>query len=201
MARMTLAPGVRHAQIARFMSERVFGETFTTSINDSTAILKEIMEAAESGDKAMSSQLLAAQAIALDSLFTELVRRSAANMGEYPDAADRYMRLALRAQSNTRTTIEALTKLHQPREQIVKHVHVNDGGKAVVADQFHNHRGEGVGNDQKTNQSHATAAASESTPLLGQDEEGTGVPIASRERPEKVPNARRDKSGGAQGES
>ena len=41
----------------------------------------------------------------------------------------------MKAQSNCRTTLEALAKLHQPREQTVRHIHVNDGGKAIVADQ------------------------------------------------------------------
>lgn len=57
--------------------------------------------------------------------------------------------MAMKAQSNARTTIEALTKLHQPREQTVRHVHVNQGGQAVVADQFHHHAG-GQQNDRAT---------------------------------------------------
>jgi hypothetical protein len=32
--------------------------------------------------------------------------------------------------------LEALAKLHQPREQTVKHVHVNEGGQTVVTDHF-----------------------------------------------------------------
>lgn len=59
------------------------------------------------------------------------------NLGEYPQAMERYTRLALKAQGNCRATLEALAKLHQPREQTVKHVHVNEGGQAVVADHFH----------------------------------------------------------------
>lgn len=39
-----------------------------------------------------------------------------------------------------RATLEALAKLHQPREQTVKHVHVNEGGRAIVADQIHQHQ-------------------------------------------------------------
>ncbi|OYU35259.1 MAG: hypothetical protein CFE35_09710 [Novosphingobium sp. PASSN1] len=43
----------------------------------------------------------------------------------------RYMRLALKAQAACRSTLEALARLHQPREQTVKHVHVSEGGQAV----------------------------------------------------------------------
>ncbi len=84
-------------------------------------------------------------------------------------------------------------KLHQPREQTVRHVHVNEGGQAVIADQFHNHRG-AAENGEQVKQSDATGAAGGSTTMLGQDPEGDGVPIASREGEAALPNARRHKS-------
>jgi hypothetical protein len=124
------------------------------------------------GDLKLASRLLASQALTLDSIFTELTRRSAANLGEYPTAAERYMRLALKAQTNCRTTLDALGKLHQPREQTVKHVHVNDGGQAVVADQFHHH-GLGGSDAKPEEQSHATAAIGGGSTLLSEDAKGT----------------------------
>lgn len=50
-------------------------------------------------------------------------------MGDYLDAMDRYARLALKVQANSRATLEALAKRHQPREQIAKHVHMNKVGR------------------------------------------------------------------------
>ena len=139
----------------------------------------------------MVSRILAAQAIALDSMFAELARRAALNMGEYMDASERYGRLALRAQTNCRTTLEALAKLHQPREQTVRHVHVNEGGQAVVADHFHNHAGGGE-NAETSEQSHATGAAGKRASLPRPDPQGEGLPIPGGEGAEPVPNARRD---------
>lgn len=139
----------------------------------------------------IASRLLASQAISLDAMFTDLARRSASNFGSYPDAADRYMRLALRAQSNCRTTVEALAKLHQPREQTVRHVHVNEGGQAVVAEHFHNHAG-GNENAKTVKQSDATRTAGKRAALPSQDAQRNGVPITSSKRAQKVPNARRD---------
>ncbi len=72
---------------------------------------------AASDDMAFASRILTAQVARLDTMFTELTRRAALNVGEYLSAAERYARLALRAQSNGRATLEALAKLHQPREQ------------------------------------------------------------------------------------
>ena len=101
------------------------------------------------------------------------------------------MRLALRAQSNYRTTVEALAKLHQPREQTVRHVHVNEGGQAVVADHFHNHTGVNV-NAKSAVQSHATGKAGECNALSSQNAQGNGVPISSGEGAEAVQDAWRD---------
>jgi len=86
------------------------------------------------GDLAKISEVLAAQALTLDSMFTELARRAALNMGQHLDASERYARLALKAQSNSRSTLEALARLHQPRETTMRHVHVNDGGQAIVTE-------------------------------------------------------------------
>lgn len=193
LAKIALGAGARHASIASSYAAGFFSDKHQTPIMASTAAIAVAMTAARNGDKAMPSDILSAQAVVLDTMFTELARRSAANIGQYIDAADRYMRLALRAQANCRATLEALAKLHQPREQTVKHVHVNQGGQAIVADQIHQHAG-GRKNGKTDEQSHATRAASESPALLGQDPQGHGMPIPSGERPEKVPDARRDQS-------
>ncbi|WP_169829185.1 hypothetical protein [Tsuneonella mangrovi] len=193
LARLALNPGVRHASIASSFASPIFGKVHEPSIMHDTDVLMDAMAQAIKGDKAFASELLAAQALALDSIFTELARRSGANLGEYIDAADRYMRLALKAQTNCRATLEALAKLHQPREQTVKHVHVNEGGQAVVADHIHQHQGDGK-NEKTGEQSHATGTAGSGSPMLGQDSEGVGVPVASREGPEALQDARRDES-------
>lgn len=142
----------------------------------------------------MASELLAVQALTLDNIFTEMARRMALNMGEYLGATETYARIAMKAQAQSRATLEALAKLHQPREQTVRHVHVNEGGQAVIADQFHHHAG-GQKNGRFDDQSHATEAAGLGLPLLGADPLGNGVPIPSREGAEAVPNAWGHESG------
>lgn len=59
--------------------------------------------------------VLAAQAITLDAMTTDLARHAALNKGEYINAAERYARLALKAQSNSRATLWALTKRERGR--------------------------------------------------------------------------------------
>lgn len=188
MARLTLEPGLRHAAIGSSFAAGAFSDNHKTPIMSAAAVMGEAMAKGRSGDKALASNLLAAQAMTLDTIFIELARRSSVNMGEYLNASDRYMRLALKAQANCRATLEALSKLHQPREQTVKHVHINEGGQAVVADQFHQHTGASE-NGQSNEQPHATGTAGESPALSGPDPIGPAVSIPGGEGKGEVQNA------------
>lgn len=164
LARITLDPQTRNANLAMSFGSQVFGDRLKPDITESSAVLAEEIKSAMSGDLSLASRIHTSQAISLDALFTDMARRSGNNMGQYPDAADRYMRLALKAQSACRSALEALARLHQPREQTVKHVHVNEGGQAVVADHFHQHTGGGK-NEKPIKQSDATGPASTSAAL------------------------------------
>ena len=197
MARKVLDPGFRHAVAASSFADKVLGSSIEhPGLMDYVDHVLKVGGKAEAGDLAIASRLLASQAITLDAMFTELARRTALNMGEYIGAAESYGRLALKAQSNCRATVEALAKLHQPREQTVRHVHVNDGGQAVIADQFHHHAG-AAENGESIEQSDATGPAGASAALPSPDAFGNGVPIPGSEREAALQNARRDESGRA----
>ena len=175
-ARIILDPQTRNANIAMSFGSQVFGDKHRPDIMESSAVLAEEILKAGKGDLSLASRIYTSQALSLDALFTDLARRSGNNMGQYPDAADRYMRLALKAQSACRSTLEALAKLHLPREQTVRHVHVNEGGQAVIADQFHHHAG-AVENGKSVKQSDATGPAGTNAALPGPDENGNGEPV------------------------
>jgi hypothetical protein len=70
------------------------------------------------GNLQRAEAMLLAQAHTLDSLFTDLLGRSRLNMGEYFHAAEKYMRLALKAQGQCRTTLEALAEIKNPKPYI-----------------------------------------------------------------------------------
>lgn len=140
MARNLLQPEIRHgATTSAFASALLGKSTEKPDIADYIPAFEKEIEKAAKGDLKLASRLFASQAMTLDSMFTELSRRAAMNLGEYPQATERYAKLAFKAQSNCRTTLEALAKLHQPREQTVRHVKVSEGGQAVIADEFHHH--------------------------------------------------------------
>lgn len=189
LADMLVHPLGRHSTLLRN-----FGPVATTGEAadglSCAEVISDDLVKARGGDLSFASDILAAQAITLDYLFTELTLRAGRNIGEYPDAVDRYLRLALKAQANSRATLEALAKLHQPREQTVRHVHVNEGGQAVIADEFHHHAG-GQQNAGPAEQPHEPHRSSGSRAALPRpDPFGNGVPVPGNERTEPVQAAR-----------
>lgn len=197
MARVVTGPYWRHGLVAKGIVDKSVGKLpGEPGFDDFGRAIKDKAELVSRGDLKLASDMLVAQAHSLDAIFAEFARRAALNMGDYLGATETYGRIALKAQANCRATLEALMKLHQPREQTVKHVHVNEGGQAVVADHFHQHGGTGK-NGNSIKQSHATGAAGEHAALPSPDPEGNGVPIPSRERKAALQDARRDESGTA----
>ena len=191
-ARAILGPDFRHALATSQVLKAQFGTMEgAPGFGDYADAIHARGSAAAKGDLAPASRMLAAQAMTLDTIFAEMVRRMAINMGERLPAMEIYARLAMKAQAQSRATLEALAKLHQPREQTVRHVHVNQGGQAVIADQFHHHTG-GAENGKAVRQSHATGTAGASPALPCPDPFGDAVPIASGTGQAAMPDARRN---------
>ena len=206
MARVLLNPDVRHGHAASCFSEKILGGAVPKpGLMDYAAMMKAESAKAAEGDMASATRLLTSQAFTLDAMFTEFARRSSLNMGEHLGAAETYARLAMKAQANSRATLEALAKLHQPREQTVRHVHVNDGGQAVIADEVHHHHGGGKENANSDDQSHAAGATGAADAIGGgsalpsPDAFGQAMPIACDPREAALQDARRDQSGAAAG--
>jgi len=190
-------PAATHGAIARSMLNRVAGGGLDQE--HLTLTLNTRLKSVRHGVMGSASDMLAGQAFSLDAIYIEMVRRAGMNLGEYPEVADRYMRLAFKAQAQSRATLEALARLHQPREQTVKHVHVTEGGQAVVADQFHQHMGD-LENEKSVKQSDATGAAGTIAALPGPDPFGIEVSVPGCERQAALQDARRNESGGTSGQ-
>lgn len=62
--------------------------------------------------------MLYGQAQALQAIFTNMAQRSALNMGKHMGVAETYMRLALKAQAQCRTTLETLAVVKNPQPYI-----------------------------------------------------------------------------------
>lgn len=153
--------------------------------------INDLAEKAEAGDTVSMRSMLAGQAVALNAIFNEMARMAALNTVENLPAADTFLRLGLKAQAQSRATIEALDRLVHGREQTVRHVHVdNRGGQAVIAESVQT---KGRGNGKSNKQSHTTGSACCGSPLLREDALRNDMPITSRERQTTLQDARRHK--------
>lgn len=141
LASAMLEPGHRHGAAAAQLGAAQFGRMeCAPGSGDYAEALARIGGAVRRGDLALASDLLAAQALTLDGIFTEMARRMAlAHVIDGMAAAETYARIAMKAQAQSRATLEALAQMHQPREQTVRRVEVSEGGQAIVADHFHHH--------------------------------------------------------------
>jgi hypothetical protein len=169
-------PAANAMSLTHLFNKGTFGEL---SMTDTFEVMVEAVTKAEAGDLTGQRAMLASQAIALNSIFTEFARRSAANMGEYIEASERYMRMALKAQAQSRSAVEALDRLANGHEQTVRHVHVdNRGGQAVIADTVNTG---GQENGKIDGQPHAIegGGASFGQPLRSQNAERDGMSVTS----------------------
>ncbi len=193
LADVSLDPAAHAMAAARLYNKGTFGEQ---SLTETYQALNDHVKAAAHGDLSHQRAMLAAQADALNAIFTEMARRAAVNMGEYINATQLYLRLGLKAQTQCRAPIEALDRLANGHVQTVKHVHINEGGQAVIADQFHHHAG-GQRNAETADQPYEQCTCGPA--MLGQDPLGNGVPITGVEGQTALSPSRRAVTGCAEG--
>lgn len=115
------------ATAARFVSVDLAG----VSLTDMVASLQAQGEAVNRGDLGDGERMLSAQAVALNAIFAELARVAHANLFTVPDVADRYLRLALRAQSQSRATVETLAAIKNPPVLFARQANIAHGPQQV----------------------------------------------------------------------
>lgn len=110
IARTMLRPTVQAAVTLKEYNKSC-GDLDLSGLIDSLA---EQTRASSDGDLRRAEAMLTAQAHTLDAIFNNLARRAALNMGEYMQACETYLKLALRAQSQCRATWETLSTIKNP---------------------------------------------------------------------------------------
>lgn len=126
-ARNILAPTVRGAVTTQAFS-KVFGDSDLQSLVNE---LGNQIDKVKTNDLSRAESLLITQAHTLDAIFNELARRAAMNMGEYIKATDTYLRLALKAQSQCRATLETLATIKNPPVIFAKQANISNGPQQV----------------------------------------------------------------------
>ncbi len=89
-----------------------FGDLCVLGLMDS---LTEQSKAVNNGDLSRAETMLAVQAHTLDAIFNNLARLAAVNKTENMHAGETFLKLALRAQSQCRATLETLAEIKHPR--------------------------------------------------------------------------------------
>lgn len=95
-----------------------------TALDDAATKVKQ-------GDLCEVEARLLSQATTLDAMFAELSRRAVMNITEYLDAFERYMKLALKAQNQSRMTLETLANVKNPPVVYAKQANISNGPQQV----------------------------------------------------------------------
>ncbi len=128
-AELALSPIVGNANTSRIFAA---GSLAAVDWGETINVMREMADKVCAGDLTDAETTLIAQAVALDSIFTELARRAAANMGQYLDATETYLRLAFKAQSQCRATLETLAEIKNPRAvAFVKQANIANGPQQI----------------------------------------------------------------------
>jgi len=100
-------------------------------IEDLISELKERNRAVREGKLEGIEAMLMGQAIALQSIFANFAHRSALNAGEYIEPTERHMKLALKAQSQCRATLETLAMIKNPPTIYARQANVTTGPQQI----------------------------------------------------------------------
>jgi len=144
-----------YAHLSQFMPSLDFGEHL--------AEMEKRAKGLKNGDLSLTEEFLISQATALDAIFNNLAFKAVAYQGINKEssikAMDLYMRLALKAQSQCRTTLEALAGIKNPRsitvtkqanianQQVVNNGTLSTGDQADVEPYTHSEKTEKVTNE------------------------------------------------------
>lgn len=97
------------------------------SLNATIQSLRDHTEHASTGDLDGLEIMLASQVVSLNTIFTEMARRAAMQFSSHVEVGEKYLRLALKAQSNCKATIETLVGIKNPSFVNIKKSGNEDG--------------------------------------------------------------------------
>lgn len=127
-----IAEGIASNAFVSLLFAQHSGVAGGNELNELVKSTRAAVGRAAKGETDQADGLLTSQAIALNSVFLEMSRRAALNMGEHMGAMETYMRLALKAQSQCRTTLETLAEIKNPRAvAFVKQANIAGGHQQV----------------------------------------------------------------------
>ena len=120
---------------SEFLSTAVV-ESFNVSLGEdfdfqsAMQVLEKTTQQIKSGDLSKIEQMYISQAVALEAIFTKTIRKAGA--AEHLPQYQAHMHLALKAQNQSRATLQALVQLKQPSNtQFIKQANIAQGHQQV----------------------------------------------------------------------
>jgi hypothetical protein len=111
-------------------------------LQDMVLELDRQVRAAQIGDREQAIAMLHCQASTLNAIFVEMARRAALNMNSNIPATEAYMRMALRAQNQSRATLETLSDVKNHGVVVAKQANITTGPQQVNNVMFASCKGE-----------------------------------------------------------
>lgn len=125
LARGLTQPEVRSASVIQYFDPSLDINFVAQEMRDQSAEIRK-------GNMGRAEEMLIAQAHSLDALFANLARKAHGNMeAGYLQATETYMRLALRAQNQCRTTLETLSAIKNPPVIYAKQANFANGPQQI----------------------------------------------------------------------
>jgi hypothetical protein len=122
VSKLALTPSANAAAVVQAYTKGSFGESEIHTLMDE---LRTQFTQVENGDMHYCEAMLVGQANALQAIFVSLARR--ATNQEYVKNYEMYLRLALKAQNQSRMTLETLATLKNPPVVFAKQANINHG--------------------------------------------------------------------------
>lgn len=94
------------------------------------ALHSQVVEVQQGDLKSVESMLLS-QSVTLNAIFAEMARRAAMNMNGNIQATETYMRMALKAQNQSRSTLETLSVIKNPPFVMAKQANITTGHQQI----------------------------------------------------------------------
>lgn len=118
---VAISPYYSNANTIVDYAGQILGEI---SLMETCKSLQDQVADVHKGSLKEAEKILMVQAITLNTMFAELARRAALNMGEHMEATDKYLKLALKAQGQCRTTLETLANIKNPPVVFAKQANI-----------------------------------------------------------------------------
>ncbi|MCA1653674.1 MAG: hypothetical protein LC656_05715 [Sphingomonadales bacterium] len=155
--------------------------------------LETKITAVNAGDISELEGMLTAQAHVLNGLFVNNLIQAQANLSAFPNAHERFSRLALKAQAQCRVTIEAIAEIKNPTV-FARHTNIVSGHQQV------NIGGDNARGRKRVSAEQPQAALTDGgcATVPGANSLGQALPVPG-DAERKVPNARRPVARRAEG--